>query len=80
MDVTSEKLVQEALDKARIGRTTIVIAHRLSTVQNADRILVLAPGLNNEGGRIVEEGTHDELIAKQGLYYAYVQKQRLNTE
>ena len=79
MDSASEKLVQEALDRARVGRTTIIIAHRLSTIQNADRILVLAPSSMNEGrgGKIIEEGTHEELIARRGQYYAFVQKQAL---
>jgi ATP-binding cassette, subfamily B, bacterial len=53
LDAQSETLVQEALERLMRGRTTLVIAHRLATVQRADRILVL------DGGRIVEEGTHD---------------------
>jgi subfamily B ATP-binding cassette protein MsbA len=62
LDAEAEGLVQEALDRLMVGRTTIVIAHRLSTVQAADRILVLA------AGTVVEEGTHDELVAAGGLY------------
>jgi ATP-binding cassette subfamily B protein len=62
LDTTNETLVQKALDKVMDGRTTLVIAHRLSTVVNADRILVF------DEGRLVEEGTHQQLIAKSGLY------------
>ncbi|MBR2860925.1 MAG: ABC transporter ATP-binding protein [Clostridia bacterium] len=62
LDNESEQLVQESLEKLAKGRTTLTIAHRLTTVKSADRILVLT----NEG--IVEEGTHQELIAKNGLY------------
>ena len=62
LDSASEALVQEALDHLMRGRTTFIIAHRLSTVQHVDRILVI------EGGRIVQDGTHSELIAESGLY------------
>ncbi len=62
LDSESEGLVQEALDKLMQGRTTVVIAHRLATVRDADRIVVL------DQGKIVEEGSHDELIALGGLY------------
>ena len=62
LDTASERLVQEALERVMAGRTTVVIAHRLSTVRRADRILVL------EAGRVVEEGTHPALLARGGLY------------
>ena len=62
LDAESERLVQSALEAATIGRTTLVIAHRLATVQRADRILVM------DEGRIVETGTHAELIVRGGLY------------
>jgi subfamily B ATP-binding cassette protein MsbA len=63
LDAESERAVQEDLEKLMVGRTTICIAHRLSTVQNADQIVVF------ESGRIVEIGTHSELFKARGLYY-----------
>ena len=63
LDTESEKVVQEALDKAREGRTSIVIAHRLSTIYNSDLIAVI------NRGRVEESGTHAQLIAARGLYY-----------
>ena len=62
LDSRSEALIQEALDHVMEGRTSLVIAHRLSTVLAADQILVV------EQGRLVERGTHDELLAAGGLY------------
>jgi ATP-binding cassette, subfamily B, bacterial MsbA len=62
LDSTSERIVQEALDSLVTGRTVFVIAHRLSTVRNANRIVVLDKGI------IVEQGTHNQLLEKNGLY------------
>ncbi|EFB22674.1 hypothetical protein PANDA_001850, partial [Ailuropoda melanoleuca] len=66
LDTESEKIVQEALDKAREGRTCIVIAHRLSTIQNADFIVVL------QNGKVKEHGTHQQLLAQKGIYFSMV--------
>lgn len=62
MDTESEKVVQEALDKAQVGRTSIIIAHRLSTIKNCDTIFVLQKGV------VAEAGTHDELMKANGFY------------
>ncbi|NP_001230918.1 multidrug resistance protein 2 [Cricetulus griseus] len=67
LDTESEKVVQEALDKAREGRTCIVIAHRLSTIQNADLIVVI------QNGKVKEHGTHQQLLAQKGIYFSMVQ-------
>jgi subfamily B ATP-binding cassette protein MsbA len=69
LDTESEALVQEALDRLMQGRTCFIIAHRLSTVRNAHRILVV------KGGRIAEAGTHEDLLVQGGLYAHLVQRQ-----
>lgn len=74
LDTESEIVVQEALDRLMVGRTSFVIAHRLSTVKNADKILVL------EKGNLVESGTHDELLALDGLYAHLYKIQYRNKE
>jgi ATP-binding cassette subfamily B (MDR/TAP) protein 1 len=71
LDTESEKLVQAALDKAMRGRTTIAVAHRLSTIQRADVIFVL------DQGRVAEQGSHSELMLKKGLYFEMVKLQSL---
>ncbi|KAF5344431.1 hypothetical protein D9758_015462 [Tetrapyrgos nigripes] len=72
LDSNSEKVVQEALDKAAKDRTTIAIAHRLSSIQNADCIYVI------KEGRVSEFGTHETLLARKGGYYELVQLQALS--
>nr|XP_004662350.2 multidrug resistance protein 2-like isoform X2 [Jaculus jaculus]XP_045016354.1 multidrug resistance protein 2-like isoform X2 [Jaculus jaculus]XP_045016355.1 multidrug resistance protein 2-like isoform X2 [Jaculus jaculus] len=67
LDTESEKVVQEALDKAREGRTCIVITHCLSTIQNADLIIVI------QNGKVKEHGTHQQLLAQKGIYFSMVQ-------
>ncbi len=62
LDAQSERLVQTALEHLMAGRTTLVIAHRLATIRDADTILVL------DGGRIIDQGTHDQLVGKGGRY------------
>ena len=74
LDTESERVVQEALDRLMVGRTSFVIAHRLSTVRNADKILVL------EKGNLVESGTHDELLALDGMYAHLYKIQYRNKE
>ena len=72
LDTASEKAVQEALNHLMTNRTSLVIAHRLSTVQNADKIIVL------EKGEIVEIGNHDELLSKNNFYKKFIDLQSLN--
>ena len=69
----SNQVVQAALDVAKVGRTCIVVAHRLSTIQNADVICVV------QKGKIVERGTHEELRALKGLYFELTERQSLIT-
>ena len=71
LDTESEKVVQDALDKAQIGRTCIIIAHRLSTIRNCDCIFVLKNGV------VTESGTHDELIKLNGFYAKLNGQQKL---
>ena len=71
LDSESEKVVQAALDAAALGRTTIAVAHRLSTIQRADMIYVF------DQGRIVEHGTHNELLRMRGKYFELVNMQSL---
>lgn len=70
LDTETEKAIQQALERLVIGRTTFAIAHRLSTLRNADRLVVI------EKGKLEEAGTHEELIRKKGIYYKLLQKQR----
>jgi ATP-binding cassette subfamily B protein/subfamily B ATP-binding cassette protein MsbA len=63
LDVETEQLLMRSIGRLRAGKTTIVIAHRLSTVRNADKIVVMA------GGKVAESGTHDQLIERRGLYW-----------
>ena len=74
LDSENEAMVQAALKEALIGRTSIVIAHRLSTIAHADQILVI------ENGRIVEQGKHEQLVEKRGLYFDLFERQNLQGE
>jgi len=74
VDPATEARITEALRRLSAGRTTVTIAHRLSTAEHADRVLVF------DGGRIVEEGTHDELIAGRGVYAGLFQSWLGNTQ
>ena len=74
LDTENEKIVQEALDKARVGRTTIIIAHRLSTIKKSDIIMSM------DKGHIIEIGSHSELMDNKGLYYQLVMSQTIEDE
>ncbi|EFQ96900.1 multidrug resistance protein 2 [Nannizzia gypsea CBS 118893] len=74
IDVRGERIVQEALDRVSKGRTTITIAHRLSTIKKADKIIVLRKGT------AIESGTHEELLAQEGLYHSLVHNQQLDMD
>lgn len=74
LDTESEALVQEALDKAQEGRTTIIVAHRLATIRNVDQILVF------HQGRIVERGTHEELYALSGIFAEMIDTQQIQRD
>jgi subfamily B ATP-binding cassette protein MsbA len=69
LDAESESLIKDAISKLMTGRTSIVVAHRLSTIQDADAIIVM------QNGKIVEQGTHEELLDINGTYFDLVQKQ-----
>ena len=69
LDTESEYLIQKALERLTEGRTTFAIAHRLSTLKDADRLVVI------DGHHIAEMGSHDELMEKKGIYYGLVQAQ-----
>jgi len=71
LDVENERVVQEALERVMAGRTTLIVAHRLCTIKNADEIICM------KEGRVAEKGTHDSLLAKRGAYYRLVRKQLL---
>ena len=74
LDTETESKIQEAMQRLIVGRTTIAIAHRLSTLRHADRLVVLEKGI------LIEQGTHDELLRKKGIYYNLVMAQRQTTK
>ena len=69
VDTRTEHIIQQAMTRLMEGRTCFVIAHRLSTIRNADKILVM------DGGDVAEQGTHEELLAKKGMYYKLYRSQ-----
>lgn len=73
LDAESEHLVQQAIDKAVVGRTVIVVAHRLSTIRQADQIVVM------DNHKIVDVGTHHELLSKSGKYQDLIKRQNVMT-
>jgi ABC-type multidrug transport system fused ATPase/permease subunit len=72
LDNESEKIVQQAINTLLTGRTAIIVAHRLSTIKNVDRILFL------DGGKITESGTHEQLMSLKGGYYNYYCRQEID--
>ena len=72
LDTFTERAIQEAMEKMSGSRTVLVVAHRLSTIRNASKVLVM------EDGRIVEQGTHRDLLARRGRYWEMVEHQRLD--
>ena len=70
MDTRTEKLIQKAMDRLMKNRTSFIIAHRLSTVRDADKIIVI------EDGHIIEQGTHEELLEHKGYYYNTLNAQK----
>ena len=69
IDTESEEIIQQAIDTVMAGRTSLIIAHRLSTIQKADKIIVL------QKGKIIEKGSHQELLRQEGAYFDLHQKQ-----